>query len=72
MWWKSDTMSSMSIDDAVRVLLGFTVLFAGRNIFWLFTSVIGVRAGVELAQSLPADQSAWLALVGMLARRQRL
>ncbi len=56
-------MESISINDAVRVLLGFTVLLAGRNIFWLFIAVIGFLFGTELAQSLLADQPMWLALV---------
>jgi hypothetical protein len=56
-------MEAMSIDGAVRVLLGFMVLLAGRNIFWLFIAAIGFLAGIELAQALLADQSTWLALV---------
>jgi len=56
-------MELMSLDDAVRVLLGFTALLAGRNIFWLFIAVIGFLVGAELAQDLLADQPVWLALV---------
>jgi hypothetical protein len=56
-------MESISIDNAVRVLLGCTVLLAGRNIFWLFIAVIGFLAGTELAQGWLADAPMWLALV---------
>ncbi len=56
-------MESISIDDAVRVLLGFTVLLAGRNIFWLFIAAIGFLFGTELAQSLLTDRPMWMTLV---------
>jgi len=55
-------MESMSVDNAVRVLLGCTVLLAGRNIFWLFIAVIGFLLGTELAQLWLADQPLWLVL----------
>jgi len=56
-------MDSVSIDNVVRVLLGCTVLLAGRNIFWLFIAVIGFLLGFELAHVWLADQPMWLALV---------
>lgn len=56
-------MDSISLDDAVRVLLGCIALLAGRNIFWLFISVIGFLIGFELAHVWLADQPMWLALV---------
>ncbi len=56
-------MDSISIDNAVRVLLGFTVLLAGRNIFWLFIAVIGFLLGTELAHAWLAAQPVWFVLV---------
>ncbi len=56
-------MDPVSIDNVVRVLLGCTALFAGRNIFWLFIAVIGFLLGFELALAWLAGQPVWLALV---------
>lgn len=56
-------MESISIDNAIRVLLGLTVLLAGRNIFWLFIALIGFLVGIELAQVWLADGPVWLAVV---------
>ena len=56
-------MDSIAVDNAVRVLLGFTVLLAGRNIFWLFIALIGFLLGTELAHAWLAGQPAWFALV---------
>jgi hypothetical protein len=55
-------MDPISIDNTVRVLLGCTVLLAGRNIFWLFIAVIGFLLGIELAHVWLADQPMWMAL----------
>ena len=56
-------MDSISIDNVVRIVLGCTVLLAGRNIFWLFIAVIGFLLGTELAHVWLAAQPVWLALV---------
>jgi hypothetical protein len=59
-------MESISIDNAVRVLLGCTVLLAGRNIFWLFIAIIGFLLGTELAQVWLAGQPMWLILAAAI------
>lgn len=56
-------MDPISIDNAIRILLGCIVLLAGRNIFWLFIAVIGFLLGTELAHVWLAGQPPWLALV---------
>jgi len=56
-------MESISVENTVRVLLGCTVLLAGRNIFWLFIAVIGFLLGSELAQVWLAGQPLWIILV---------
>jgi hypothetical protein len=59
-------MESFSVDSTIRLLLGCTVLLAGRNIFWLFIAVIGFLLGSELAHAWLADQPVWVALVAGL------
>jgi hypothetical protein len=56
-------MEPFSIDNVIRVLLGCTVLLAGRNIFWLFIAVIGFLLGTELAQVWLAGKPVWMVLV---------
>ena len=56
-------MEAISIDGAIRLLLGFTVLLAGRNIFWLFIAVIGFMFGIEIAQGLFFEQPMWMSLL---------
>lgn len=41
----------LTISEIVlRLLLGFIVLLAGRNVFWLFVGIIGFMVGVNFAQ----------------------
>jgi hypothetical protein len=56
-------MEPISIDGAIRLLLGFTVLLAGRNVFWLFIAVIGFMLGIEIAQGLFFERPMWLILL---------
>jgi hypothetical protein len=59
-------MEPGTMETAVRVLLGFAVLLAGRNIFWAFIAVIGFVLGIELAPIWLADHPAWLVLAAGL------
>jgi len=56
-------METITIDVVIRLLLGFTVLLAGRNFFWLFIAVIGFMFGIEIAQSLFFEQPMWMSLL---------
>ena len=56
-------MEAISIDGAIHLLFGITVLLAGRNIFWLFIAVIGFMLGIEIAQGLFFEQPMWMSLL---------
>jgi len=61
-------MDSTTIQHVVRALFGLIILFAGRNIFWLFVGAIGFLVGFDLANIWLADQAAWLGVaVGVAA-----
>ncbi|MGD8590294.1 MAG: hypothetical protein PVG22_15825 [Chromatiales bacterium] len=56
-------METITIDVAINLLLGVTVLLVGRNIFWLFVAVIGFMFGIEIAQGLFFEQPMWMSLL---------
>jgi hypothetical protein len=56
-------METITIDVAINLLLGVTVLLVGRNIFWLFVAVIGFMFGIEIAQGLFFEQPMWMTLL---------
>jgi hypothetical protein len=56
-------MEAITIDVAINLLLGVTVLLAGRNIFWLFIAIIGFMFGIEIAQGLFFEQPMWMSLL---------
>lgn len=43
----------------LRVILGVVVLFAGRELFWLFVGVVGFVFGVDLISVLLANLPYW-------------
>lgn len=47
----------------VNVLIGATVLFFGRRLFWLFVACIGFVAGFEIANDVLRGQPGWVILL---------
>ena len=47
----------------IQILLGISVLFLGRRLFWLFVGVVGFVAGALLAELLFRGNSAWLVFI---------
>ena len=57
----------MTVESIVRIGLGFVVLLAGRNIFWLFIALVGFLAGAEVAGIWLAGHSPALILLAAIA-----
>ena len=49
--------------DLIDILLGFIVLVAGRQLFWLAVGIIGFLAGMQFADALLPGSAAWVLLV---------
>lgn len=47
----------------IQILLGISVLFFGRKLFWLFVGAVGFIAGASLAEMLLRGNPEWLVLV---------
>lgn len=60
-------MISMTPDYLLRLVLGFVVLLAGRNIFWLLVASVGFLAGIEFAGIWLVGQPMWVILAAGIA-----
>ncbi len=56
-------MDLYNTENIIRLIPGIVVLFAGRNIFWLFIALIGFLAGIQFASLWLADQQTWMILM---------
>ena len=60
-------MDPMTPESILRILFGFVVLLAGRNIFWLFIALVGFLVGIEFAEIWLAGQPTWLIVAVAIA-----
>lgn len=67
MWSDTFLMMKGQLAVIIQILLGISVLFLGRKLFWLFVGVTGFIAGALLAELLFRGGSGWLVFIVALA-----
>lgn len=57
----------MAPDIVIRIVVGLSVLLAGRKLFWLFVGGVGFFIGLEAAAGMLQGQPYWVVLLVALA-----
>lgn len=63
MWPDTFLIFKGQLAVVIQILLGLSVLFLGRKLFWLFVGVVGFIAGAMLADLFFRGYSPWLAFI---------
>lgn len=67
MWSDTFLITKGQFAVIIQILLGISVLFLGRKLFWLFVGVVGFITGALLAGLLFQGSSGWLVFIVALA-----